>query len=127
RDGKVYVRNQRVKPLKRYTGSNLADMGRGAVPTHLVVSDSVVRRSRGQGGHEECLRRTRGDAAGAKLGTDPDDRDMVNVGSAPAPFRRPTCQVGGGQVRRPPAGPGRGGAAVVLRGRESRPVGEGRQ
>ena len=25
------VRNQRVKPLKRYTGSNLADMGRSAV------------------------------------------------------------------------------------------------
>ncbi len=25
------VRNQRVKPLKRYTGSNLADMGRIAV------------------------------------------------------------------------------------------------
>ena len=30
----MYVRNQRVKPLKRYTGSNLADMGRGAVHTH---------------------------------------------------------------------------------------------
>ena len=27
----MYVRNQRVKPLKRYTGSNLADMGRSAV------------------------------------------------------------------------------------------------
>jgi hypothetical protein len=27
----VDVRNQRVKPLKRYTGSNLADMGRSAV------------------------------------------------------------------------------------------------
>jgi len=32
-----------------------------------------------------------------------------------------------GWVRRPPIGPGRGGAAVVLRGRESRPHGEGRQ
>jgi len=30
-DGKVYVRNQRVKPLKRYTGSNLVDVGRRAV------------------------------------------------------------------------------------------------
>jgi len=27
----VYVRNQRVKPLKRYAGSNLVDMGRGVV------------------------------------------------------------------------------------------------
>ena len=35
RDGKVYVRNQRVKPLKRYAGSNLVDMGRGAVHTRL--------------------------------------------------------------------------------------------
>ena len=27
----MYVRNQRVKRLKRYTGSNLADVGRSAV------------------------------------------------------------------------------------------------
>ena len=27
----MYVRNQRLKPLKRYTGSNLADVGRSAV------------------------------------------------------------------------------------------------
>jgi hypothetical protein len=27
----VHVRNQRVKPLKRYTGSNLVDAGRSAV------------------------------------------------------------------------------------------------
>jgi hypothetical protein len=30
----VYVRNQRIKPLKRDTGSNLADVGRRAVHTH---------------------------------------------------------------------------------------------
>jgi len=28
------VRNQRVKPLKRYAGSNLVDMGRIAVHAH---------------------------------------------------------------------------------------------
>ena len=27
----MYARNQRVKPLKRFTGSNLADVGRRAV------------------------------------------------------------------------------------------------
>lgn len=32
----MYVRNQRVKPLKRYAGSNLVDMGRGAVRTYLL-------------------------------------------------------------------------------------------
>ena len=42
RDGKVYVRNQRLTPLKRYTGSNLVDMGRGAVHAHTVVGDSLV-------------------------------------------------------------------------------------
>jgi hypothetical protein len=31
RDEKVYERNQRLKPRKRSTGSNLADMGRDAV------------------------------------------------------------------------------------------------
>ena len=32
----MYVRNQRVKPLKRYAGSNLVDMGRGAVRACLL-------------------------------------------------------------------------------------------
>ncbi len=27
----MYVRNQRVTPLKRYAGSNLVDMGRGVM------------------------------------------------------------------------------------------------
>lgn len=31
RDEKAYERNRRLKPRKRSTGSNLADMGRGAV------------------------------------------------------------------------------------------------
>ena len=33
----MYVRNQRVKPLKRYTGSNLADVGRSAVHAQPMV------------------------------------------------------------------------------------------
>ena len=48
-------------------------------------------------------------------------------GKRPASSRRRPCQVGGGQARRRLVGPGRGGAAVVLRGRESRSHGEGRQ
>ena len=44
----MYVRNQRVKPLKRYTGSNLADMGRSAVHTHrwwvTPASDEIAGR-----------------------------------------------------------------------------------
>ena len=33
----MYVRNQRSKPLKRYAGSNLVDMGRGAVHAYRRV------------------------------------------------------------------------------------------
>jgi len=54
----------------------------------------------GSGDHEESLRRTRGDAAGAELGTDPADRNTVNMGTLPClPF--PACsQHVGGQGRR---------------------------
>ena len=52
---------------------------------------------------------------------------VANVGTARTPPAPLAGQVGGGQVRRPLVAPGRGGAAVVVRGRESRPHGEGRQ
>ena len=49
----MYVRNQRVKPLKRYTGSNLADMGRIAVHTHrLMLGRRVTLLSCEDGGRE---------------------------------------------------------------------------
>ena len=62
----------------------------------------------GLGGHEEGLRRVlRGDAAGAKLGTDPADRDAVNVGSAPAPRAGgAAAQAAAGQVRHSSDGAG---------------------
>ena len=61
------------------------------------------------------LRGTRGETAGAKLGTDPVDRCAVNVGSVPGLSRRSAIQAGAGQVRARPMGPGRGGAAAVSR------------
>ena len=72
RDGKVYVRrNQWWNPLKRSTGSNLADVGRTAVHApggpprgDFVVGVKTVR----PGGHGEGLWRTHGEAAGEKLG-----------------------------------------------------------
>ena len=56
----------------------------------------------------------------------PSDR-RVNTGtvSVPPPGRRQ--HDAGGWVHRRPIGSGRGGAVVVVRGRESRPHGEGRQ
>src|ERR687894_575068 len=72
-------------------------------------------------GHGEGLRRTRGEAAGEKLGAAPVDRSAMNVGTTPGPPAR--C----GQARCRLLAPGWGGAFVVVRGRESRPHGEGRQ
>ena len=69
-DEKVHERNQRLKPRKSSTGSNLADMGRGAARDHrweagLYSGAGWFRR---RGGHGEGLRRSRGDAAGAGAG-----------------------------------------------------------
>jgi hypothetical protein len=79
------------------------------------------------GGRVEGLRRRRGDAAGVELGTDPVDRNIVNVGTLPGlPYLRWATAAGGQADRRLMAGVG-DGAFVVVRGRESRPHGEGRQ
>lgn len=79
------------------------------------------------GGHAEGLRRRRGDAAGVELGTDPVDRNIVNVGTLPGcPYLRWATAAGGQADRQLKAGDG-GGAFVVVRGRENRPHGEGRQ
>jgi hypothetical protein len=64
---------------------------------------------------------------GWQLGTDPVDRNQVNVGTYLALPSPPASQIGNGQVCRPLWMPGRGGAAGVVRGRESRPHGQGRQ
>ena len=69
-------------------------------PDAMVGRLPVPGEVAGQGGHEEGLRRTRGEAAGAKLGTYPVDRCAVNVGTIPGRPRRPASQVGGGQARR---------------------------
>lgn len=121
--------NQWWNLRNRGTGSNLADMGRDAV--HAEHSDgeatSGLGMDPGSGGHEESLRRTRGEAAGAELGADPADRNAMNMGTLPfLPF--PACgQHVDGQGHRHPMGAVGGGAVVVVRGRESRPHGEGRQ
>jgi hypothetical protein len=94
-----------------------------------VCGDSGGHSLCARGGHGEGLRRTRGEAAGEKLGTTPADRHMVNVGSARVPPFPPHGQWGGGQARRRLMASGRGGAPVVVRGQEScpHPHGEGGQ
>jgi hypothetical protein len=111
------------------TGSNLADMGRDAVRAERTNGEATPGAviDAGPGGREESLRRTRGDAVGAELGTDPADRHTVNMGTLPCLPSPVRPQRSGGQGHRRPRGAVGGGAAVVVRGRESRLHGEGRQ
>ena len=68
-----------------------------------------------------------GEAAAAKLGVDPVNRCMVNVGTVPvSPFPASGLLVGG-QVHRRLLMSERGGGFVVVRARESRVHGEGTQ
>jgi hypothetical protein len=79
-----------IKLRKRGTGSNLVDMGQDAVHDHpWLVIDSVTGLACRRGGHEEELRRTRGEAAGAKLDAKLIDWFAVNTGTIPRRSRGP--------------------------------------
>ena len=96
-------------------------------PAMAAGSDSEAGLMQSVGGREEGLRRTRGDAAGEELGADPDNRHMVNVGTTPG-AALPAAQPGRRRAGPLSADARRwGGGSVVVRGRESRPHGEGTQ
>jgi hypothetical protein len=122
--------NQWLNSLKADAGSHLVDVGRGAA--------HAVRGGRGRGLRSrpnavggEATRKVCGVLVamlqGEELGADPVDRNVVNVGTAPEPPVPSPAVGGGGQVRCRLKVPGRGGGSVVVRGRESRPHGEGTQ
>jgi len=121
--------NQWLNPLKRGTGSNLVDMGRAAVRADLIDGEATLTPATcvGQEAIGECLRRTRGEAAGEELGAHPADWHMVNAGTVPGSPQPPPGQGGGGQAHRRLMVPGWDGGSVVVRGRESRLHGEGIQ
>jgi hypothetical protein len=104
-------------------------MGRATAHARLSAGqcDFDAGETGRRGGHEEGLRRTRGEAAGEKLGTAPVNRCVGNVGTRPRLPFPPASRAGGGQVRRRLWALGGDGAAVVVRARESRVHGEGRQ
>jgi len=72
----------------------------------------------------ERLRVLAGDAVGVQPAADPVKRIMMNVGSAP---RALGCWWQPGKARCRLMGAGCGGVRVVVRGRESRPHGQGGQ
>ena len=121
--------NQWWNPLKVRTSSNLVDMGWAAV--HALFSDEDgdlgTLLNWQDEGHEESLRRIRGEAAGEKLGAAPVNRHTLNMGTIPALPTPSLIQSGGGQVRCRLLAPRWGGGSVVVRGWESQPHGEGTQ
>jgi hypothetical protein len=115
--------NQWLNPLKRGIGSKLADVGRGAVHAcprwggrlrgrHFVAGAEAMGKVCGV-----LVARLQGQSWGAA----PVDRSAMNVGTILG------LPAAGGQARCRLLAPGWGGAFVVVRGRESRSHGEGRQ
>lgn len=128
RDGKVqHEVNQWWNPLKHRTGSKPGGSGPGSSLWSVIALTRSLRSraaSQGLGDRDESLRRSRGRAAGEKLGTVPVNRFVVNVGTV---RHSPFLPQGSGQARRRSMGVGWGGDPVVVRGRESRSHGEGGQ
>lgn len=79
------------------------------------------------GPDQDCDVRSAAMLPGYSWAPKPSQRSSVNVGSGLASPFPPGSRPGGGQARRPLMTPDRGGVAVVLRDRESRSHGEGRQ
>ena len=123
------IREEPVAKLrKRGTGSNLVDRGRVAVHGYLVqMADSEAGLACRRGGHGEGLRRSRGDAAGAKLDAKLIDRFAVNTGTVPRRSRCPGAIRAAGIGTSSAEGTGWGGGSVVVRARERRAHGEGGQ
>jgi hypothetical protein len=105
------------------------DMGRTAAHVPVVGGwgDSEAGQVGRWGGHEESLRRTRGEAAGEQLGASPGDRSVSERGNHPGPPSPPPGQGGGGQARRQLMISGWDGVLVVVRAWESHVHGEGGQ
>ncbi len=130
RDGKVYVRNQRLNaPQEETTSSNLADVGWVAARTYDHVAWGTL------GPVDVAGREASGKACGvpeAKLlghswAPNPSNGRVVNMGTNPSLPPPVGYSLPAGRVHRPPVAMGWGGGPVVVRGRESRPHGEGVQ
>jgi hypothetical protein len=128
--GEAYgCRNQWWNPLKTLDRLEPGGCGRGWQRAGAFYNRRrrPRRRDGDVGGHGERLRRSRGQACRGKAGRRsrrPIHRERGNRYCGRLPARQP-----GGQRQGTPSADGRyrDGVGVVVRGRESRPHGEGRQ
>jgi hypothetical protein len=123
----VRVQEPAVEPPQERDRLEPGGSGPGSSARPPSVGDSDVGCDGRPGGHGESLRRSRGEAAGEELGTNPVERLMVNVGTAARSPYLLASQAGGGKACRRLMAWWRGGGPVVVRGRESRLHGEGAQ
>ena len=131
RGGKAYARNRRSTPLKDAPARTWRIWaGCDAHPISLITeAGELPDMSAGlRGGRGDVLRGSHGDVAGAESGASFVERSTSEHGNRPWSARGHAASVGpAGWAHRQPTDPGWGGAVVVVRGRESRSHGEGRQ
>ena len=131
RNGKVYVRNQRVKLLKtrHQLKSGGYGLGRGARPRCEMArgNSSIGLVSAGREATVNVCGVAVARPQGQSWAPNPTIDRVVNVGTGPRPPLISAIQAGVGQAHRRLTVADRGGVAVVVGGRESRSQGEGRQ
>ncbi len=131
RDGKAYVRNQRLNASQE--SHQLEPGGSGLGSSAHRDGVRVVPGTSGPGdvaGREAAVKVCGVAAAmlqGHSWAPTPSNGSTVNVGTIPAVPESGCGQQAGGKARRRLMPPGWGGGPVVVRGRESRPHGEGVQ
>ena len=130
RDGKAYVRNQRLNASQEQTtSSNLADLGWVAARTRTATVGGTPW-SVDVAGREATVKACGVAVArlqGHSWAPTPSNGSRVNVGTIPAVPSPASSLLVGGKARRRPMPSGWGGGPVVVRGRESRSHGEGVQ
>jgi hypothetical protein len=130
RGGKAYARNRCLRLSKTHRlepGGSGPEATRTRLPHHGGGELPGLSAS-GRGGRGDVLRGSHGDVAGAESDASSAERSTSEHGNRPwsAPWSTsPTWP--GGWAHRLPTGQGWDGAVVVVRGRESRSHGEGRQ
>jgi hypothetical protein len=130
RGGKAYARNRRLRLSKTHRlepGGSGPEATRTCLPHYGGGELPECRRADGEAGVRCCGVATAMSQGSSRV-PPPSSDQQVNTGTVPGP---PPClrlhRGQGGWAHRRPIGQGRGGAVVVVRGRESRSHGEGRQ